>query len=426
MPSLFSFQKQAVVELMGGKHIICSGCGSGKSAVAMYWAEQKCKETNKRKVIVVTTASKTHARNQNGDDDFTADARLFCSPSFVESLSSSLSLISWHKLAAWVSTNWKSLNEYVIILDEIQKAGAGASSGMGKAFLKLVKNNPDWAGFTGTPGDTYLKLYPFFTACGLVRNKTSFLAEFANVQTYKGYPEIVGWRNEDKLKAMWAMISYAPDTSKVMAELPSEAHKVITFTKPKTYSKILRTRCNENGEFLDTSGALCSELRRQCFTKDKREWVKDFVENLEAGAVMFYNFIRTGDELEQVVSKALPPGARVWRVDGTHHEIPTAETTGPRDIVLCQWQSGSEAINLQHLHYWVAIELCYSYSTAIQGRGRIKRVGQKMPMTFWYLLTVNTIEQDILKCLKNKGTFAEDVWCASNNINVKEEDGNTD
>lgn len=416
MASLFDFQRQAVSQLLVGKHIVVSGCGSGKTAMAMVWAELKCKETGKEKVLVVTTASKCHARTAEGLNDFEADARLFCSSSFSKSLSSSLSLISWHKLSAWVNANWSSLEDYVVIFDELQKAGAGVSSGMGKAFLKLTKRNPDWTGFTGTPGDTWLKFYPYFTACNLVRNKTSFMNEYANVQTFKGYPEIVGWRNEDKLKDMWARISFAPDTSKVMNELPSETHKTVAFKKPSAYNKIIKTRYNEAGEFLDTSGALVAELRRQCFTKNKQEWVSDFISGLESGVVMFYNYISTGDKLEEIAKKALPKGARVWRIDGKHHEIPTADTFGERDVVLCQWQSGSEALNLQFLHYWVAVELCYSYSTATQGRGRIKRVGQKHPMFFYYLLTDGTIEQDILKCLKNKSEFSENTWCISNNL----------
>lgn len=410
---MYNFQKEAIDQLVSGKHFIISGVGSGKTAMAVVWAEQKCKETGKSKVLIVTTASKSRT------GDFEEEARAWCSSSFFNSLSS-FSVLSWHKLAAWVNTNWESLGDYVVVFDEIQRGSAGVSSGMGKAFLKITKRNPDWAGFTGTPGDTWLKFYPYFTACNLVRNKTSFMNEYANVQTYKGYPEIVSWRHEDRLKEMWAKISYAPDTSKVMAELPEQTHKVFTFVKPKTYSKTLKTRYNEAGEFLDTAGALCAELRRLCFTKDKQEWVRDFVTDLESGCVFFYNFIKTGDMLEDIIRKVLPKGAKVWRIDGRHHEIPTAQTIGPKDMVLCQWQSGSEALNLQFLHYWVAVELCYSYSTANQARGRIRRLGQKHPQWYGYLLTEGTIEQDILKILKGKGEFSEKNWCISNNIEVKE------
>ena len=409
MPALYDFQKQAVSNLIGGKHIIVAGCGAGKTAMAMVWAKQKCEETDKRRVLVATTASKSRT------GDFQDEAKEWCSLSFLNSLSS-FSVLSWHKLRAWVQTNWGSLGEYVFVFDEIQRAKAGISSGMGKAFLTITRFTEDWAGFTGTPGDTWLAFYPYMQACNLVKNKTAFLNTYANVQTYKGYPEIVGWRNEDKLKEMWTSISYAPDTEKVMSELPEQTHKVFTFKKPTDYSRVFKTRTNADGEFLDTSGALCAELRRQCFTKDKQEWVKDFVDGLESGCVFFYNFIKTGDMLEEIISHALPKGSKVWRIDGKHHDIPTAETIGPKDMVLCQWQSGSEALNLQFLHYWVAVELCYSYSTANQARGRIRRLGQKCPQWYGYLLTEGTIEQDILRCLKDKGEFSEKVWCASKNL----------
>ena len=412
MASLYDFQEQAVTHLMGGKHFIISGVGSGKTAMALVWAEQKCKKTHKRDVVVVTTASKSRT------GDFENEMDEWCSLSFKQSLSS-LSVLSWHKLRAWAHTHVSCLSKYVYIFDEVQRAKAGISSGMGKAFLEITDKTPDWAGFTGTPGDTWLSFYPYFTACNLVANKTAFLHTYANVQTYKGYPEIVGWRNEEKLKSMWEHISYAPDTQKVMDELPEQTHKVFTFKKPSKYNKLLKTRTNDDGEFLDTAGALCAELRRQCFTKDKQDWVKDFVSDLESGCVFFYNFIKTGDMLEEIMKKALPKGARVWRIDGKHHEIPTAETIGPNDMVLCQWQSGSEALNLQFLHYWVAVELCYSYSTANQARGRIRRIGQKYPQWYGYLLTEHTIEQDILKCLKEKGEFSEATWCISKNI-IKE------
>lgn len=433
MPKLFEFQKDAVAQLMAGKKIVYAGMGSGKSAIAMVFAEQKCVATRKSKVLVITTASKCKARTVDGLNDFEADARLFCSPSFYNSLSSSLSLISWHKLSAWVDANWKTLDEWVVIADEIQKI-KGYSTGMGKSFLKIAKKNPDWAGFTGTPGDTWDAYVGYFVATGLVRNKTNFMNEYANVQTFKGYPEIVGWRNEDKLKSMWAQINYAPDTHSVLSQLPKATYKTNTFSKPKVYSTVLKTRLragsdgsNFEEDFLDTPGALCSELRRVCFTKDKQEWVKDFIESLDCGAILFYNFVATGDKLEEIIRKALPKGARIWRIDGKHHEIPTAETIGNRDIMLCQWQSGSEAINAQFLHVWVGVEICYSYSTFKQAMGRIKRVGQTHPMLFQVLLTEGTIEQDILKVLRQKGEFSSKVWCASNSLIIGEgKYGNTD
>ena len=405
MPTLYDYQKDAVKQLLAGKHFVICGTGTGKGAMAVVWAKAVCERENKKNVLVVTTASKSRT------NDFQSDADLWNGEEWRKSLSS-FSVLSWHKLSAWVKANRLFLEQYVVIFDEVAKGSAGVSSQMGRAFLELARKSKDWAGFTATPGDTWIKFYPYFTACGLVSCKTAFKAEFVIEQNYKGFPEIVGYRNEDKLKDMWKNISTAPDTAKMLAELPEESHFVKTFKTPSTYRKTLKTRTTPDGEFLDTSGALCAELRRQCFTKDKQEWVKDFVENLGTNAVFFYNFIKTGDELEEVIAKALPKGAKVWRIDGKRHEIPTAETIGRYDIVMCQWQSGSEALNFQFMNYWVAIELCYSYSTAIQARGRIKRIGQKKHMNYYYLLTERTIEQAILKCLKQKGEFSDEVWLA--------------
>lgn len=404
---LYEFQREAIRALMRGKHIVIAGTGSGKGTTAVVWAREKCHETGKSKVLVVTTASKAHME----PNDFVLDMDKWCGSSFRESLSS-LSVISWHKLAAWLTAHSGELSEWVFIFDEIAKASAGVSSGMGKAFLKITSHNKDWAGFTATPGDIWLKFYPYFQACGFVKNKTQFLNRFCVIQTFRGFPEIKKYINEDTLKSYWKEISVAPDTSKMLAELPKESHKTLTFKKPSTYNKTLKTMTSPEGELLTTTGALCAELRRQCFTKEKRQWVADFIENLGDGAVMFYNFIKTGDELEEIAKKALPKGAKIWRIDGKHHEIPTAETIGKNDIVICQWQSGSEALNLQFLHYWVAVELCYSYSTAVQARGRIKRIGQKSFMRYYYLLTDGTIEQAILKCLQTKSEFSEEVWAA--------------
>ena len=405
---MYDFQNKAVEQLINGKHFIISGVGSGKTAMSLVWAREKLEETKKNKLLIVTTASKS----RTGDFENEADV---WTPGLKKTLSSFL-VLSWHKLAAWVKENWADVQNYVVIFDEVQRGSAGVSSGMGRAFLKITKVNKDWSAFTGTPGDTWLKFYPYFVSCELARHKTGFLDDYANIRTYKGYPEIIGWRHEDELKHMWAKISYAPDTRKVMSELPEQTHKVFTFSKPKGYAKTLKTRYNSDGEFLDTAGALCAELRRLCFTKDKQQWIKDFVDGLEGGCVFFYNFIKTGDMLEDIIKKVLPESSKVWRIDGSHHDIPTAETIGEKDMVLCQWQSGSEGLNLHFLNYMVIVEANYSYSLSIQGRGRIRRIGQKRPQFYFYLKTEGTIEEAIYQALHDKSDFAEDKWCLREGI----------
>lgn len=414
MATLYQHQIDSISQLLTGKHIIIAETGVGKGAISVKWAEKRCEETNKNKVLVVTTASKAHMK----PNDFEEDIKMWCNPNFLTSIT--LQVISWAKLSSWVNENLADINKWVIILDEIAYVKAGVSSGRGRAFLKLAKHNSDWAGFTATPGENWLHHYPYMQACNLVRNKTSFLNEYATVQTFKGYPEIVAWRNEDRLKAMWAKISYAPDTRKVLSELPEQTHKVITFSKPKDYSKVLKTRYKGN-EFLDTTMKLCHTLRQMCFTKDKQDWIRDFVENLGERLVVFYSYIEEGDKLEEICKKVLPKGTKIWRIDGKHHEIPTEKTCGERDVILCQWQSGSEGLNLQFISYWLSVSPTYSYATSIQARGRVRRIGSKKPVFYYYLKCEGCIEDDVYKALKSKQDFAVENWCISNKIITKEE-----
>lgn len=380
----------------------------------MAWAARRCEETSKEKVLVVTTASKAHM----SPNDYELDLAKWCPNSPLLKSLSSLSVISWAKLDEWVKAHWRDLENWVVVGDEIAYIKSGVSSQRGRAFLKIAKRNPDWAGFTATPGENWLHYYPYFTACGLVRNKTGFLAEYANVQTYKGYPEIVGWRKEDKLQDMWARISYAPDASIALQELPKEAHRVIECAKPRGYSKVLKTRLNANGDFLDTCMGLCHYLRQMCFTKEKEQWVSDFLESLGTRAIIFYSYIAEGDRLEEIAKKAVPK-AKVWRIDGRHHDVPTEETCGERDVVLCQWQSGSEGLNAQFIDYWVSVSPTYSYTTSIQARGRIQRIGATRPKYYYYLKCEDCIETDVYKALALKHDFGEKNWAIQNNL-VKE------
>lgn len=412
MLSLYKHQEDSIAQLLAGKHIIIAPTGVGKGAISVKWAEKRCEETGKHKVLVVTTASKAHMK----PNDFEEDIKTWCNPVFFMSIT--LQVISWAKLSSWVNEHLPDIKEWVIILDEIAYAKAGVSSGRGRAFLKIAKQNSDWTGFTATPGENWLHHYPYFQACNLVRNKTSFLSTYANIQTYKGYPEIVGWRHENTLKYMWSKISYAPDTRKVMSELPEQTHKVVTFSKPKDYSKVLKTRYKDE-EFLDTTMKLCHTLRQMCFTKEKQDWIRDFVENLGERLVVFYSYIEEGDKLEEICKKVLPKGTKIWRIDGKHHEIPTEKTCGERDVVLCQWQSGSEGLNLQYISIWLSVSPTYSYATSIQARGRVRRIGSKKPVFYYYLKCEGCIEDDVYKALKSKQDFAVENWCVSNKI-IKE------
>lgn len=410
---LYDYQKQAVKALLNGKKIIYAGCGVGKTPLSVVWAAEKCKLTNKKKILVISTPSKALYTQ-----DFQEAFRDFVSPSFLDSLSS-FSITSWHQLHKWVNLHLNELNEWVVIADEAARC-SGWTTRMGRSFLKITKMTPDWSGYTGTPGDVWIKFGAYFQACGLISCKTQFVRRFCNVQTFKGYPEIVGYREENTLKDWWNKISYAPDTSAIEATIPKDNYDLIRVSKPRGYDKVikLRQKMVSDGEFDDNPdyeeiiqnpSALTHYLRQLCFTKEKKQWLKDYFTDLGEPVVIFYNYKSTAEEIERIAKETIK-GVRVWRIDGSHHDIPTTETIGKRDVVLAQWQSGGEALNLQFLRHLVAIELTYSWSTFKQAIGRIRRIGQTRPMFYKIIITNKTIEERILRCLKEKRDFDVNVW----------------
>lgn len=350
-------------------------------------------------------------------------------PNWFESLSS-FEVVSWAGLAKWAQANWDSLEEYAFIYDEISSCKAGVSSIRGSAFLQITKQSDCWTGWTATPGDRWIDFYAYFVACDKIRNKTEFIREFCVEQQFRGFREIVAYRNTATLNKWWREISCQVDSSEVQKELPGMVHKTINFKKPTGYDKVLKTSTTMDGEFMDNCSAMAHYLRQLCSTKQKLEWIRDFVMNLNQPCLIFYTYNSEGEAIQSAVEQALGikpikisgyngkrlkrpskrQSARVWRIDGKSHDIPTAETIGQRDVVLAQWQAGAFGLNLQFIHYWISASPCYSYSTSIQARKRIHRIGQTHTCYYYYLLADGTIEEDIYAALKTKSDFAEDVW----------------
>ena len=397
---LYNFQRDTVEAMLANpeKHFIIAGTGAGKGSIALHWAKAQAKPN----VLIVSTASKRDAHDFENE----ADAWF---PSWRTSLSSFL-VISWQGLGKWWNAHKKSIKDYAIVFDEVACAKSGISSQRGTAFLKIADHTDCWTGYTATPGDCWMDFYAYFAATNRITGKTAFRSRFCNIQTFKGFPEIIGYRETATLKQWWKEISLTVDISEMLAQMPEETHNVIKFPKPTGYDKVLKTRMTPDGEFLDTTGGLCAYLRQMCLSKQKLNYITEFVENLGDRIVLFYNFIKEGEQLETAIKKVLPK-SKIWRIDGSHHDIPTEETCGDRDVILVQWQAGSMGLNLQFIQYWMSVSPNYSWTISTQAKGRIKRIGQKKNMFFYYMKCENSIEDDIYKCLKEKKDFVESSWC---------------
>lgn len=401
--SLYPFQQDAVEQLLGGKHIVYATMGAGKTAIMFNWLSA----VKAKKVLVVTVASKRDS------GDMITEADKFCGEKWRKSLSS-FSVVSWEGLYKWVQNKtYDEMSEWTVAYDELQKCCSGVSSKRGKAFLLLSKYCKEWTGYTGTPGDTWIKFHPYFIACGKVKNKTAFQRQFCLMQNYP-FPKIVGYAHEEVLREWWNEISTAPNTSEIMSQLPKETSQVIHFKKPIGYDKALKTSTSPDGEFWDSNIAMHHGLAQMCCDAAKEKWIEDFFEGLTEPALVFYNY---KCEAEAIIRAAKKAGKhKVWLINGSSHDIPTADTIGQNDVVVAQYLSGGEGLNAQYARYMVFFSYNWSYSTSKQAKGRIKRIGQTKPMFFYYLTTDKTIEEDKMKALQKKKDFSYQNWAIDKGI----------
>lgn len=393
---LYKYQEQILDAIVSGKHLIKADCSAGKTLTSLMWA----KSTGKVKVLVITTASCRDTRHFEREVEKFSDVF----GDWYTSLSS-FSVVSWAGLNKWLNANWNSLDEWAIISDEHASSKAGISSLQGKAFLQLAKRTDCWTGWTATPGDKWEDYYAYFTQTGKTRNKTDFRNRFCVMQQYP-FPKLLAKKNEDEYMRIKNEIWHEVDSSEMEAELPETVHQTIKFKQPAGYKQLMKTH-ELNGEFLDNASALAHAARRLCGSKQKLDWLSDFVEGLDSSCIVFYSYETEREAIEKALKGKV---GKIWNINGKTHDVPTEDAIGKHDVVLAQWQAGAFGLNLQFMNYWVSFSPNYSYMISEQARKRIHRKGQMKTCKYWYLVCENTIDEDVYACLKDKKEFDELLW----------------
>lgn len=393
---LYDYQTKMLDAISEGKHLIKAGCSAGKTLTSLMWA----KSTGKGKVLVVTTAGVRDSHGYEREIEKFSD--LF--REWYTSLSS-FSVVSWSGLGKWLNANWSSLDEWAIIFDEIQRGKAGISSQQGKAMLKICKRTDCWTGWTATPGDKWEDYYAYFTQTGKTRNKTDFRNRFCVYQTYP-FPKLLAKKNEDEYMRIKNEIWHEVDSSEMEADLPETIYQTIKFKQPAGYKQLMKTH-ELDGEFLDNASALAHAARRLCGSKQKLNWLADFVDGLDGNCIVFYSYETEREAIEQALKGKV---SKIWNINGKTHDVPTEDTIGKHDVVLAQWQAGAFGLNLQFMNYWVSFSPNYSYTISEQARKRIHRKGQTKTCFYYYMLCENTIDEDVYACLKEKKEFDEELW----------------
>lgn len=224
--------------------------------------------------------------------------------------------------------------------------------------------------------------------------------------------DIVGYKNVDRLKMKLAQHgAIFMKTEDAGIELPEQVITHVKVDTSKEYRRFMsRSLVTVNGKELVGDSPLNKRLyaRMLCgqYNKAKLEAFKDLVDSTEDRLVVFYNFTEELNLLLELVD-----GRPVSIVNGSIKDQEAFDTE-ENAIIFIQYQAGAMGLNLQAANKVIYFTLPQSSELFDQSHKRIHRIGQKNTCFYYYMMCVDSVEEDILDTLKMRKDYTDELFKA--------------
>ena len=332
----------------------------------------------------------------------------------------------WRAKRAEYYTNFVT-DKTMIIIDESHKMKSNGSK-ITKFLLSLYNKTRYKLILTGTPqSKQYIDYYPQMK---FINSKDFDLPYRQWEKTYvvkdldsfngRYFYVIKGYNYTDVLdKAIAQKAHYHEYLSKYDKPIEiytdiEHSREAIKFQKDRVFRDPDTERMDD--VIADTPTALRTYMRQSCsgFIKQydiespKEEWLKEFLEIEQSRIVIFTNFIREIERIEEVCKKAKRPVGVYY---GARKDLaPFKENEN--GIAIVNYQSGAVGIN----------DLCISnigifygppdgdHILMEQAKSRLDRIGQTKQPVFYYLQTVGSVEKPIYKELSQGRDFDQKMF----------------
>lgn len=410
---LYEFQKQYLKGLPS-KYIFAADTGTGKTFMALAHYDAKA---YLKPLLILAPASKVNTGDWERElKEYFAGRILPEYEVYSYEKFSRVPTVTEYKRTGnrgvWRGWLDRHPGDFAIIADEVHKA-KNPQSGIGKRIYEVASASNFFVGLSATPlPNGWIDAANYFKIFGYSKHITEFKKRYCDIVTYKGFPEIKGYRHTGELQSNWNRIA-KPLNKEQALDLPPITVVPVPLPAGSSYLKVQRDRMFGD-KFLDNPSALMHALR-QSIIEPKVKWLNEFLEGVSDNVVIFYNYKAERDAILAMIKKN-HKGRKVFRQDGEKHEIPGKNIwpTLARTITLAQYQSGSTGIELTYAATTVYFSPTYSYSNHEQSVGRTNRNGQTQKMTLYMLCAPATLEKDVWAALRNKSDFQEKQWYESN------------
>lgn len=394
---LYPHQKEALNRMFDGC-VLNGSVGSGKSRTGIYYYFSKYggsienqKYTPMRKnppdLYIFTTAKKKHDMEWEEElvpfmlypDKDTKRTELYGNRVIIE---------SWNCIKKHAD-----IKNCFVIFDENKINGKGAWA---KTFLKIAKNN-EWILLSATNGDRWEDYETLFVAEGFFRTRSEFRDAHLNYSRYTSYPQVTGYRNEQRLFRLRDRILIDMDFKR--HTVPHHKDVYVRYDISK-YKDAMRKRWDPfKNEPITQASGLCYVLRKIVNEDESRqvallEILEDFPK-----AIIFYNF---DSELDILLNLGYQAGTEIAQYNGHKHEaIPKSD----RWVYLVNYNA-CEAWNTTSTNCMIFYSQNYSYKTMTQAAGRIDRLTSPYTDLFYFHLRSRSgIDLAISRALSQKKDF---------------------
>ena len=335
----------------------------------------------------------------------------------------------------------------LMILDESHNAKE-LMSDVNKRLRQLAHNVKRIYLFTGTPMDkSRHEIFPQLAILDwrYMPQKSRFLHRYFHLDDYY-QPKREKREHSAELTSMIEEITWGGDTDKLI-KLTKEHHNIVEITTIPEEYEVLRDkrvliRGNKNNPSLtweciaDTKGTLKQKLRQVCggtligevIDRTDPEDVKKLKEisfqlknngKVDALRILLKKLstgiIYTAFKQEIIViSKVMREvGVSFHAIDGsTKDSGPLIEDfkRGRVKFLVMQSKSGNAGLDLTTTNNVVFYTLHDSYPVVHQCRSRVRRIGQKKELNYYYLICKNTVDEQVYASLKNKKSFSTKLF----------------
>jgi len=397
---LFDFQKFLVEwSIRKGRGAIFADCGMGKTPMQLVWAENICRHT-KGKVLILTPLAVSQQTIREGKKFGIEVIRS------DEGKAYRITVTNYERLHYFEPSDFEG-----IVCDEssILKSYDGKLKSRITAFVRKMRYKFLYTA-TAAPND-YIELGTSSEALGYLGYMDMLNRFFKNDQnnsaTKRMYGKIIKWRFKSHAEdPFWQWVCSWARACRMPADIGFDNNGFILPSKKEEEHIIKASRSFDGKLFIMPAHGLWEERQERKVTlRERCEKIAELVNDTGKPALVWCQYNEEGDLLEKIIKDG-------YQVAGKHQDKIKEErligfATGDIRVLITKPKIGAWGLNYQHCSH-ITFFPSHSFEQYYQGVRRCWRFGQKNPVKIDIVSTEG--EQNVMKNLQSKAKAADKMF----------------